>query len=105
MRMRIKKGDTVIVIAGKNKGVQGAITRALPKKNTVVIDGVNVVKKHRRPSAKAPHGQIVERAMPIHVSNVMIVDPKSGKPTRIRMKAGKDGVRVRTAAKSGETLK
>lgn len=102
--MRIKKGDKVVVIAGKNKGMTGTIARALPKRDMVVIDGVNVVKKHRRPSAKAPHGQIVDRAMPIHVSNVMIADPKNGKPTRVRMGAGKNGARTRTAVKSGETL-
>lgn len=102
--MRIKKGDKVIVIAGKNKGTTGTVSRALPKKDMVVIDGVNVVKKHRRPNAKSPHGQIVDRAMPIHVSNVMIADPKSSKPTRIRMKTGKDGARSRVAVKSGETL-
>lgn len=102
--MRIKKGDKVIVIAGKNKGATGTISRALPERNMVVIDGVNVVKKHRRPNAKSPHGQIVDRAMPIHASNVMIADPKTGKPTRVRMVVGKDGARVRTAVKSGETL-
>ncbi len=102
--MRIKKGDKVIVIAGKNKGTTGTVARALPKKDMVVIDGVNVVKKHRRPNAKSPHGQIVDRAMPIHVSNVMIADPKSSKPTRIRMETGKDGARSRVAVKSGETL-
>lgn len=102
--MKLKKGDKVVVIAGKAKGTSGTIVRALPARNLVVLDGINMVKRHRKPSASNRSGQIVEKPMPIHASNVMLLDPKSGKPTRIRIER-KDGVRVRVATKSGEVLK
>ena len=101
--MRIKKGDQVIVIAGKNRGETGTVVRALPKDNLVVIDGINVVKKHRRSTARARSGQIIEKAMPLHASNVMLLDPKSGKPTRIKI-TRTDGDRKRVATKSGEII-
>ena len=103
--MKIKKGDKVIVIAGKNKGVTGVVTRAFPADDKVLIDGVNVVKRHRKPSAARRAGEIVSKPMPIHVSNVMIADPKTGKPTRIKIVRGKDGLRERVAVKSGEKIK
>lgn len=103
MRMKIKKGDKVVVIAGKDRGKTGTVTRALPRENKVLIDGVNVVKKHRRANRARSKGQIVEIAMPVHVSNVMIVDPKDGKPTRITAKKT-DGKYVRTTKKSGTVL-
>lgn len=103
--MKLKKGDKVFVIAGKDRGKTGAIVRVLPKENLVVLDGLNIVKRHRRASARSRKGQIVERAMPLHASNVMIVDPKSGKPTRVRLVRSKKGARERIAVKSGETLK
>jgi large subunit ribosomal protein L24 len=103
--MKLKKGDKVIVIAGKSKGQTGTIVRALPAVDQVVLDGINLVKRHRKPSAQNRKGQIVDKIMPIHVSNVMLVDPKSGKPTRIKITRGKDGMRERVAVKSGEVLK
>ncbi|MEK7132658.1 MAG: 50S ribosomal protein L24 [Patescibacteria group bacterium] len=102
--MKLKKGDKVVVIAGKNRGTSGTIARALPKKNRVFIDGVNVVKKHRRPSGQNRKGQIVDKPMSIHISNVMLADPKGGKPTRIRI-VRKNGVRERVAVKSGQEIK
>lgn len=102
--MKLKKGDKVIVIAGKSKGQTGTIARVLPKDTMVVIDGVNIVKKHRRPNAKARSGQIVDVAMPLHASNVMIADPKTGKPSRIKVTRDDKGVRSRVALKSGQTL-
>lgn len=102
--MKLKKGDNVIVIAGKSKGAKGAIARAFPARNMVLIDGVNISKRHKKPTAQNRKGQIVDIPMPIHVSNVMIVDPKGGKPTRIKISREKDGKRSRVA-KSGETLK
>jgi len=93
------------VIVGKDRGESGAIIRVLPRENLVVVDGVNVMKRHRRPNARNRKGQIIERSMPIHASNVMIVDPKSGKPTRIKIVRGKDGARERVAVKSGQTFK
>jgi large subunit ribosomal protein L24 len=77
----------------------------LPKENLVVLDGLNLSKRHRKPNAQNRKGQIIDRAMPIHASNVMIVDPKTGKPTRIRITRGKDGARERMAVKSGQTIK
>ena len=103
--MKLKKGDKVMVVAGKNRGVTAVIVRTLPARSMVVLDGVNLVKRHRRPSASNRKGQIVEKPMPIHVSNVMIVDPKSGKPTRIKITRGADGVRQRVSVKSGQELK
>ncbi|KKW08652.1 MAG: 50S ribosomal protein L24 [Candidatus Kaiserbacteria bacterium GW2011_GWA2_49_19] len=102
--MKLKKGDKVIVIAGKNRGATGTISLALPKKERVLIDGINLVKKHRRPSAKNRKGQIVDKPMSIHISNVMLSDPKGGKATRIRI-VRKGGVRSRVAVKSGQEVK
>ena len=102
--MKLKKGDKVIVIAGKSKGQTGAIYRAMPASNSVLIDGLNLVKRHRRATSAGKGGQIVEKPMPIHASNVMLVDPKDGKPTRIRIER-KDGGRTRVAVKSGQNLK
>lgn len=103
--MKLKKGDKVVVIAGKSKGQSGTIVRALPKEDMVVLDGINLVKRHRRPSQTNRTGQIVDKPMPIHISNVMLADPKTGKPTRIKIQKGKDGARERVATKSGQTLK
>ena len=93
------------MIAGKHKGVTSNIVRAFPKDNMVLLDGVNMVKRHRRATAAGRKGQIVDKAMPIHASNVMILDPKSGKQTRIKIGKSKKGTRERLAVKSGDTLK
>lgn len=103
--MKLKKGDKVIVIAGKSKGQTSTIVLALPKKNMVVLDGLNKSKRHQRPTSQNRKGQIIDKVMPMHASNVMLVDPKGGKPTRIKLSRTKDGVRVRHAVKSGEQLK
>ena len=103
--MKLKKGDKVIVTAGKSKGQSSTIVRVLPRDNMVLLDGLNLVKRHRKPSAQNRKGQIVDKPMPIHASNVMLLDPKSGKPTRIKIVRGKDGERQRVAVKSGEELK
>ena len=102
--MKIKKGDNVIVISGKNRGTAGKVELVLTKKNMIVIDGVNVVKKHRKATQSRQSGQIVEKSMPIHISNVMIADPKGGKPTRVRIERTKDGARQRIAVKSKAVL-
>ena len=102
--MKLKKGDKVLVIAGKNKGQSGAIVRVLTSQNKVLLDGINLVKRPRKPSAQNRKGQIVDKPMPIHASNVMLADPKTGKPTRIKIVRGKDGERQRVAVKSGQEL-
>ena len=102
--MKIKKGDNVVVIAGKNRGVTGKVEVVLIKKDMIIIDGVNIVKKHRKAGQAGRTGQIVEKSMPIHISNVMIVDPKGGKPTRVKIERSKEGVRSRVAVKSGANI-
>ncbi len=94
-----------MVIAGKSRGQTGTVTRAFPATNQVLIDGVNIVKRHRRATAQSKTGQIIEMPVPLHISNVMFVDPKSGKPTRIKISRDEDGKRGRVAVKSGEQLK
>lgn len=101
--MHVKKGDKVVVISGKDKGKQGTILAAYPKKNRVLVEGVNIVKKHSKPSQANPQGGIISQEAAIHVSNVMPIDPKSGKPTRVGYKI-ENGKKVRVAKISGETL-
>lgn len=101
--MHVKKGDKVQVISGKDKGKQGVILEAYPKKDRVLVEGVNVIKKHSKPSQMNPQGGIISQEAPIHVSNVMPIDPKTGKPTRVGYKVV-DGKKVRIAKKSGEAL-
>ncbi|MDQ0156989.1 50S ribosomal protein L24 [Robertmurraya andreesenii] len=101
--MHVKKGDKVMVISGKDKGKTGVILAAFPKKDRVLVEGVNIVKKHSKPNQLNPQGGIISHEAPIHVSNVMPIDPKSGEPTRVGYKVV-DGNKVRVAKKSGEVL-
>lgn len=101
--MHVKKGDKVMVISGKDKGKTGNILEAYPKQNRVLVEGVNIVKKHAKPSQVNPQGGIISQEAPIHVSNVMPIDPKSGNPTRVGYKE-ENGKKVRVAKKSGEVL-
>ncbi|PLR77875.1 50S ribosomal protein L24 [Bacillus sp. V3-13] len=101
--MHVKKGDKVMVISGKDKGKTGTILAAFPKQSRVLVEGINVVKKHSKPSQANPQGGIISLEAPIHVSNVMPIDPKSGEPTRVGYKEV-DGKKVRIAKKSGEVL-
>lgn len=103
-KMHVKKGDNVIVISGKDKGKKGRVLHAFPSENRVLVEGVNMVKKHSRPSKANPQGGILNQEAPIHASNVMIVDPKTGEATRIGYKILDNGKKVRVAKKSGETL-
>ena len=102
--MKIIKGDKVIVVSGKDRGKTGVVAQTFPGMNKVLVEGVNVKKKHQRPGGRnARKGQIVDKALPIHVSNVMLVDPKTGKGTRIGITRTDRG-RVRIAKKSGQEL-
>ena len=102
--MRIVKGDKVVVIAGKDKGKEGIVQKVFPKVNKVVVEGVNVHKKHQKPTQQNPEGSIVEVYVPIDASNVAVVDPKTKKATRVGYAVDKDGKKVRIAKKSGSKL-
>lgn len=101
---RIRKDDEVVVIAGKHKGRRGKVLRVLPETDKVVVQGVNIVTKHVKPSRENPQGGIVKREAPVHISNVMLADPQSGDPTRVRFNVLDDGRKVRIAVKSGEQI-
>lgn len=101
--MFVKKNDKVKVIAGKDKGTEGVVEQVIPAANRVVVKGVNIVMKHQKPSNANPNGGIIEVEAPIDASNVMLIDPKDGKPTRVGYKVV-DGKKVRVSKKSGETL-
>ena len=101
--MRIKKGDTVIVITGTDKGKKGKVLKAFPELDRIVVEGVNVKKKHQRANKTNQKGQIIDRTLPVHVSNVMIIDPSSGKGSRIGKKLVGEKL-VRVAQKSGSAL-
>jgi large subunit ribosomal protein L24 len=100
---KIKKGDTVVVLSGKDKGKTGEVTRAMPKDGKVVVAGVNIAVRHRKPSQTNPQGGLERSEAPLHISKVALADPKSGKPTRVRFEM-RDGKKVRVAAKSGEVI-
>ncbi|NOU92890.1 50S ribosomal protein L24 [Paenibacillus sp. LMG 31456] len=102
--MNVKKDDTVFVITGKDKGKKGRIIAAYPRENRVLVEGVNLIKKHTKPSQSNPQGGIISQEAPIHVSNVMLIDPKSGQPTRVGYKVLDNGKKVRIAKKSGEVI-
>lgn len=102
-KLKIKKGDSVIVTTGKDKGKKGEVLKVMPEKSRVIVQGVNVVKKHQKPTQFAAGG-IQEKELSIHVSNVSLADPKEDKPTRIGFKTLENGKKVRVAKKSGETI-
>lgn len=103
IKLHVKTGDNVVVISGKDKGKKGRVLAAYPKTGRVLVEGVNMVKKHTRPNPNNPQGGIVTQEAAIHASNVMIADPKTGEPTRIGHKIV-DGKKVRIAKKSGEVI-
>ncbi|WP_300918869.1 50S ribosomal protein L24 [uncultured Alistipes sp.] len=105
VKLHIKKGDMVYVIAGDNKGQQGKVLRVDAQKQRAIVEGVNICKKATKPNAQNPQGGIVEKEAPIHVSNLMVLDPKSGQPTKVGRKANAEGKLVRYAKKSGEEIK
>ena len=103
-KLHIKKGDTVYVNAGNDKGKTGKILSVNPGEDRVIVEGVNMVSKHTKPNSKQPQGGIIKQEAPIHVSNVNLIDPKSGKPTRVGYKMEGEK-KVRYAKKSGEEIK
>ena len=102
-KLKIKKGDQVVVLTGRDKGAKGEVIKVLPDVRRVVVQGINLVTKHQKPTQVSPGG-IQKKELPIHVSNVAVADPKSGEATRVGYKVLKDGKKVRVAKKSGETI-
>ena len=100
---KIRKGDKVVVLSGKDKGKTGEVTRAMPKDGKVIVAGVNIAARHRKPTQANPQGGLERTEAPLHVSKVAIADPKSGKATRVRFEE-RDGKKVRVAVKSGELI-
>jgi len=100
---KIKKGDKVVVLSGKDKGRHGEVTRVMPKDGKVLVSGINVAARHRKPTQANPQGGIERREAPMHISKVAIEDPKTGKPTRVRFEE-RDGKKVRVAVRSGELI-
>ncbi len=104
-KLHIKKGDSVIVISGNAKGSEGKVLEVVREKERAIVEGVNMVSKHTKPNAKSPQGGIIKQEAPIHISNLMLKDPKTGKPTRIGRRLDKSGKLVRYSKKSGEEIK
>jgi len=104
-KLHIKKGDTVIVITGESKGQKGRVLSVDRKKERAIVEGLNLISKHTKPNSKAPQGGIIKKEAPIHLSNLMLIDPASGNPTRIGKKLNQKNKLVRYAKKSGEEIK
>lgn len=104
-KLHIKKGDTVYVICGESKGQQGRVLEVQRSKDRAIVEGVNLISKHQKPNAEHPQGGIIKKEAGVHISNLMVVDPKTGKPTRIGRKRNSEGKLVRIAKKSGEEIK
>jgi len=104
VKMPVVRGDQVLVMRGNDKGARGEVIRVYPKKGRITVKGVNIVKKHRKARTAEEQSGIIEMEAPIHVSNVMLIDPKNGKPTRTRMRIDEDGTKERISVKTGETI-
>lgn len=104
-KLHIKKGDLVYVISGESKGQQGKVLSVLVSKERALVEGVNMVSKHTKPNSKYPQGGIIKKEAPIHISNLMLIDPATGKPSRIGRKLNDKGKLVRFSKKSGEEIK
>lgn len=104
-KFHVKKGDKVKVLSGVSRGQTGIIKEMLPNSNKALVEGINIIKKHQKPSATSPQGGIIEKEAPIHLSNLMLIDPKSGDATRTGRKIGEDGKLVRYSKKSQEIIK
>ncbi|MDD2385418.1 MAG: 50S ribosomal protein L24 [Bacteroidales bacterium] len=104
-KFHIKKGDTVYVNAGESRGKQGRVLEVIRKKDRAIVEGVNIISKHQKPNAESPQGGILKKEAPVHISNLMLIDSKTGKPTRIGRRKNADGKLVRYSKKSGEEIK
>jgi large subunit ribosomal protein L24 len=104
-KINIKKGDTVMVITGESKGQKGRVLEVNREKSRAIVEGINMVSKHTKPNAKAPQGGIIKKEAPVHVSNLMLIDPTSGKPTRVGRRLNEKDKLVRYSKKSGEEIK
>jgi large subunit ribosomal protein L24 len=104
-KLNIKKGDTVVVITGNSKGQKGKVLEVIRKSDRAIVEGVNMIKKHTKPNSTHPQGGIIEQEASVHISNLMLTDPKTGAPTRVGRKLDSDGNLVRYAKKSGEEIK
>jgi large subunit ribosomal protein L24 len=104
MKMPVVRGDQVIVVRGDDKGKRGEVIRVYPKKGRITVKGVNIVKRHRKARTAEEQSGIIEMEAPVHVSNVMLIDPKSGEPTRTRMRLDDDGTKERISVKSGDAI-
>lgn len=104
-KLKIKKGDTVFVNSGEDKGKKGRVLEVNRKTDRIIVEGINMIKKHTKPNAKSPNGGIVEQEAPIHISNLLMVDPSTGEPTRVGRRQNDEGKLVRFAKKSGEEIK
>ncbi len=104
-KLHIKKGDIVIVNTGVSKGQEGKVLEVFPDKNRAIVEGINMVSKHTKPNAESPQGGIVKKEAPIHISNLNVKDPSTGKPARVGRKLNDDGKLVRYSKKSGEEIK
>ena len=102
--MKIKKGDNVRILAGKDRGREGEVTRVLPAGDKVIVEGVNIAKRHQKPTSATMQGGIIDKAMPLHVSNVAIISPSDGEPTRVGYRFDADGVKVRICRRTGVDL-
>ncbi len=103
-KMKIKKGDRVVVLAGKDRGKEGVVTFAYPAKGTVIVDGVNIAKKHQKPTQATMQGGIIDKEMPVPASRVAVVSPEDGKPTRVGYRFDADGTKVRICRRTGADL-
>lgn len=104
-KLHIKKGDTVYVNSGEDRGKEGRVLSVIPDKQRAIVEGINMVSKSTKPTAKHPQGGIIKMEAPIHVSNLNLIDPKSGKPTRVGHRFDENGKKVRYSKKSGEEIK
>ncbi|MDR2963210.1 MAG: 50S ribosomal protein L24 [Bacteroidales bacterium] len=104
-KYHIKKGDTVLVLSGEDKGREGKVLKMVTKTDRAIVEGLNLISKHTKPNAKNPQGGIIKQEAPIHVSNLMLINPATGKPTRVGRKANDSGKLVRYSKKTGEEIK